>query len=195
MTETISFHIYSRTFQSYQLGYGAAMSYVLFFISAVDQHHPDPLDRHRQRPTSEGGSVMIAVAPAPTTRRDKARWPTWARVGAHASWSLWAIITLFPIVWVFTSSVKTPEQIFEMPPKWIFKPTLHNFEVVLGLKIPTELETVTAEAAGADREQVPALPAQQRHRRGGLDGALAGDRRAGRLQPGAAQDARARRRS
>ena len=34
-TETISFHIYSRTFQSYQLGYGAAMSYVLFFISAA----------------------------------------------------------------------------------------------------------------------------------------------------------------
>jgi multiple sugar transport system permease protein len=35
VTETISFHIYARTFQSYQLGYGAAMSYVLFFISAV----------------------------------------------------------------------------------------------------------------------------------------------------------------
>ena len=35
VTETISFHIYSRTFQSYQLGYGAAMSYVLFFISAA----------------------------------------------------------------------------------------------------------------------------------------------------------------
>jgi multiple sugar transport system permease protein len=34
-TETISFHIYSRTFQSFQLGYGAAMSYVLFFISAA----------------------------------------------------------------------------------------------------------------------------------------------------------------
>jgi multiple sugar transport system permease protein len=35
VTETISFHIYARTFQSYQLGYGAAMSYILFFISAV----------------------------------------------------------------------------------------------------------------------------------------------------------------
>jgi multiple sugar transport system permease protein len=34
-TETISFHIYSRTFQSYALGYGAAMSYVLFIISAA----------------------------------------------------------------------------------------------------------------------------------------------------------------
>jgi multiple sugar transport system permease protein len=35
VTETISFHIYSRTFQSFNLGYGAAMSYVLFFISAA----------------------------------------------------------------------------------------------------------------------------------------------------------------
>jgi ABC-type sugar transport system permease subunit len=34
-TETISFHIYARTFQSYALGYGAAMSYVLFIISAT----------------------------------------------------------------------------------------------------------------------------------------------------------------
>lgn len=34
-TETISFHIYSRTFQSFQLGYGAAMSYILFFVSAA----------------------------------------------------------------------------------------------------------------------------------------------------------------
>jgi multiple sugar transport system permease protein len=35
VTETISFHIYARTFQSYQLGYGAAMSYVLFLVSAA----------------------------------------------------------------------------------------------------------------------------------------------------------------
>lgn len=75
-------------------------------------------------------------------------WPSWSDVGAHAILILWALITLFPIVWVFTSSVKTPEQIFELPPAWIFQPTPHNFEVVLGLTLPTELETVTAEAAG-----------------------------------------------
>src|SRR5262249_48955388 len=64
-------------------------------------------------------------------------------------------ITLFPILWVFTSSVKTPEQIFEMPPKWFFKPTLHNFEVVLGLKIPTELETVSTEESGQLQSKFP----------------------------------------
>jgi multiple sugar transport system permease protein len=35
VTETFSFHIYSRTFQSWQLGYGAAMSSILFAISAA----------------------------------------------------------------------------------------------------------------------------------------------------------------
>lgn len=34
-TETFSFHIYTQTFQSMSFGYGAAMSYILFFISAV----------------------------------------------------------------------------------------------------------------------------------------------------------------
>ena len=35
LTETYSFHIYAQTFRSLSFGYGAAMSYILFFISAV----------------------------------------------------------------------------------------------------------------------------------------------------------------
>ena len=34
-TETFSFHIYTQTFTQMSFGYGAAMSYVLFFISAA----------------------------------------------------------------------------------------------------------------------------------------------------------------
>ena len=34
-TETLSFHIFTRTFEGWQLGYGAAVSYVLFAISGV----------------------------------------------------------------------------------------------------------------------------------------------------------------
>ena len=67
-------------------------------------------------------------------------------------------------------SVKTPEQIFELPPAWIFPPTLHNFEVVLGLKIPTELETVSAEEAGSNRHEIPAILAEQCDRGAGIDG-------------------------
>jgi multiple sugar transport system permease protein len=100
---------------------------------------------------------MIGAAPvAGSTRRQKRRKsPSVGTILAYAALIGWAIITLFPIVWVYTSSVKTPEQIFEMPPKWFFKPTLHNFEVVLGLKIPTELETVTQEGAGQIQNKFP----------------------------------------
>jgi multiple sugar transport system permease protein len=98
---------------------------------------------------------MIGTAPTSTNRPAKRHWPRVSTVVAHVVLAAWAILTLFPIVWVFSSSVKTPEQIFEMPPKWLFKPTLHNFEVVLGLKIPTELETVTQEGSGQIQSKFP----------------------------------------
>jgi multiple sugar transport system permease protein len=98
---------------------------------------------------------MIGQTAFPATPRKKSRKFNVGTVGAHIILLLWALITLLPIVWVFASSVKTPEQIFEMPPKWIFKPTLHNFEVVLGLKIPTELETVTQEGSGQIESKFP----------------------------------------
>ncbi len=88
------------------------------------------------------------------TRSTRRRLPL-GSIAAYAILGAWAIFTLFPIVWVYTSAVKTPEQIFEVPPKWIFRPTLHNFEVVLGLTIPTELETVTTEAAGGIQSKFP----------------------------------------
>lgn len=99
--------------------------------------------------------IGVATSPAPAARTAKSRRPSLSSIGSHAILGLWAVITLLPILWVFTSSVKTPEQIFEMPPRWIFTPTLHNFEVVLGLTLPTELETVTAEAAGQIESKFP----------------------------------------
>src|SRR5204863_3247420 len=45
--------------------------------------------------------------------------------------------------------------VFMMPPKWIFTPTLHNYSVVLGLEIPTELETVTEAQVGAGLSPFP----------------------------------------
>src|SRR5262249_27053042 len=99
--------------------------------------------------------IGSAPAPAPTISQRRRKWPGLSTIGAYMILVAWALITLFPIAWVFTSSVKSPEQIFEMPPKWIFRPTLHNFEVVLGLKIPTELETVTTEQSGQLQTRFP----------------------------------------
>jgi len=62
---------------------------------------------------------------------------------------------VFPIYWTIASSLKTPADVFAMPPKWFFTPTTHNYEVVFGLKIPTELEGITEEQAGAAQSQFP----------------------------------------
>jgi multiple sugar transport system permease protein len=38
---------------------------------------------------------------------------------------------LLPIYWVFTTAIKKPTDAFVLPPKWIFRPTLENFDYVL----------------------------------------------------------------
>ncbi len=52
----------------------------------------------------------------------------------------WIVFALLPVFWIYISSVKEPPDVFKIPPKWIFTPTLHNYEVVLGMKYGTEAE-------------------------------------------------------
>ena len=61
----------------------------------------------------------------------------------HLILIIWALFTLTPIFWMILSSLKTPTDVFKIPPKLIFKPTLHNFEVLLGIKVGDEFEGVS----------------------------------------------------
>lgn len=79
----------------------------------------------------------------------------WGNAAAYVLLGLWMLFTLFPVAWLLLSSVKEPDQVFAMPPQWIFTPTLHNYEVVLGLVVPTELETVTTAQAGTGDSPFP----------------------------------------
>ena len=94
---------------------------------------------------------------APTGVPNRRRKLDLGSIGAHVVLIGWALLTILPIYWVFASSVKTPEAIFEMPPKWLFfKPTLHNFKGVLGFEVPKELETVSSDqAAGGPKSRFP----------------------------------------
>jgi multiple sugar transport system permease protein len=92
------------------------------------------------------------TAPLVVARRRRINWGNQA---AYAILSLWMVFTLFPVVWLLMSSVKEPPDVFAMPPQWIFVPTLHNYQVVLGLTIPTELETVTETTTGAGLSPFP----------------------------------------
>ena len=101
---------------------------------------------------SETRSVPLASARATTARRKRINW---GDVAAYVILSFWMVFTLFPVVWLLVSSVKEPAQVFAMPPQWIFMPTLHNYEVALGLTIPTELETVTEASVGTGLSPFP----------------------------------------
>lgn len=46
-------------------------------------------------------------------------------------WILSLFITLFPIAWVVSTSLKNHLQTVAYPPVWIFAPTLHNYALVL----------------------------------------------------------------
>ncbi len=45
-------------------------------------------------------------------------------------------ISIFPIYWVITTSIKAPVDVFRMPPVWIFKPTLENYKLVFNSRFP-----------------------------------------------------------
>lgn len=47
-----------------------------------------------------------------------------------------AFISVFPLYWVFTTSLKSPVDVFRMPPVWIFKPTLENYALVFSSRFP-----------------------------------------------------------
>src|SRR5689334_14963247 len=100
---------------------------------------------------------MVAVVDARSrvVARPRSRRTNWGNVAAYVILSIWMVFTLFPVAWLLMSSVKEPQDVFAMPPQWIFMPTLHNYEVVLGLEIPTELETVTEAQAGTGMSPFP----------------------------------------
>jgi multiple sugar transport system permease protein len=66
----------------------------------------------------------------------------------------WLLFAVFPVAWSYLNSFKPPEQIFDLPPKLIFTPTLHNYAVVFGLQVGSEAEGIsqTQEATGVASE-------------------------------------------
>src|SRR5690349_14835154 len=99
--------------------------------------------------------MAVLSARRPVVRRMSAARRRWGDGAAYAILAVWMVFTLFPVVWLLLSSVKEPPDVFAMPPVWLFKPTLHNFQVVLGLVVSTELETVTTQQAGTGISPFP----------------------------------------
>ena len=52
---------------------------------------------------------------------------------AYVALIVWTVITLFPIYWIFLTSLKGPMDVTASTPKFFFLPTLQNYQIVLGL--------------------------------------------------------------
>ena len=53
---------------------------------------------------------------------------------AYAILILWTLIAILPIAWIYVSSVKEQRDVFSLPPKLTFPPTLQHYEEVLGIQ-------------------------------------------------------------
>jgi len=56
---------------------------------------------------------------------DGAKSTKWIILGVIG---IWVVFSLGPLFWLFLSSLKTRLDLFSMPPKFIFTPTLHGYE-------------------------------------------------------------------
>jgi len=68
---------------------------------------------------------------------------------------VWALVTVFPIAWILLSSLKMPNEVFATPPKWLFTPTMHNYEVILGTKLGDEFEGITSASISVVTSRFP----------------------------------------
>lgn len=62
------------------------------------------------------------------------------RLGTAATYFIlvvWAVFSIFPVFWTYLSSIKPSRDVFAIPPVWVFKPTLHNYGLVLNLEAPS----------------------------------------------------------
>ena len=57
--------------------------------------------------------------------------------------SVLVVFLLFPVIWLVTTSFKERIDVFQLPPQWIFQPTMSNFEYVFDKK-PIEMWTLNS---------------------------------------------------
>lgn len=62
------------------------------------------------------------------TKRTPQTWrKTAIMIGLYSLIAIFLIWTLFPIYWIFLTSLKTIQQVQTMPPLFVFSPTVENY--------------------------------------------------------------------
>lgn len=68
-------------------------------------------------------------------RTESISWSTGVR---YVLTLLITLVFVFPLIWVVMSSFKTQLELFAIPPKWFFTPTLQNYRGILDSPFPRE---------------------------------------------------------
>lgn len=80
---------------------------------------------------ARGGSGAVSSIAAGSTALEvdlhRAPGRRWGVGLTYATLILWIVVSLAPVVWAVLQSFKKPPDIFAIPPKWFFSPTLENF--------------------------------------------------------------------
>lgn len=75
---------------------------------------------------------------------------------AYVALTVYVFASMFPIGWIFLSSLKQPADIQTFPPTVVFTPTSYNYEAVLGFITPGERTGgVSGSGATTDRMRFP----------------------------------------
>jgi multiple sugar transport system permease protein len=67
----------------------------------------------------------------------------------------WGAFTILPILWTYATSFKEPADVFALPPKLIFQPTLHNYLELFNLDVTTEFENAGSTTASSASSAFP----------------------------------------
>jgi multiple sugar transport system permease protein len=67
------------------------------------------------------------VEPGSSQRLDKDTRETLVRVVRHALLLTWSFVVFFPLYWLASMSLKPPGEANQLPPDWIFLPTVYNY--------------------------------------------------------------------
>ncbi|MBI2940952.1 MAG: carbohydrate ABC transporter permease [Chloroflexi bacterium] len=103
-------------------------------------------------------SVARTGAPIGDVARARAwRWPSLSQVGFNLALVGFSLVVLVPLVWMVSSSLKTPEEYYQrVPSLWVAKPTLINYVYMWtrGGKVPLFMANSVIVTVGAVSLQV-----------------------------------------
>jgi multiple sugar transport system permease protein len=62
-----------------------------------------------------------------------ARRPRRSRKGRNAAYAIvifWVVVSLAPVAWMLSQSIRPASEVFAIPPKWFFSPSLQNYRAL-----------------------------------------------------------------